>query len=87
LILQVRNGITVFNSGGQVVAVTQAGSSETPKDVMLTPEFADAFVYLVDGSRVMMRFTRNKQNAVSGFTLSTGDEFIRRLRLISNSSA
>jgi len=79
LLLQVRNGITVFSDKGLVLAVTQALSSETPKDVILTPEFADAFVYLVDGSRVMMRFTRNPQNAVSGFTLANGGS-VRRLR-------
>ncbi|MGI8835255.1 MAG: serine hydrolase domain-containing protein [Pyrinomonadaceae bacterium] len=44
------------------------------KDVLLTPAFADAFV----GDLGIVRFTRNQQNAVSGFTLSTGT--VRRLR-------
>ena len=43
------------------------------KDVLLTPAFADAFV-----GRGIMRFTRNQQNAVSGFTVTIGS--VRRLR-------
>lgn len=43
------------------------------KDVLLTPAFADAFV-----GRGIMRFTRNQQNAVSGFTVTLGS--VRRLR-------
>ena len=58
------------------MAVTQGGS-KAPKDILLTPEFADAFETFV-GVRMIVRFVRNQQNAVSGFTLSTGT--VRRLR-------
>ncbi len=78
LILQVRRGITGFSDKGQVLAITQAFWSETPKDILLTPEFADAFVYLVDSDRRGVRFTRNQQNAISGFTLTSNTA--RRLR-------
>lgn len=46
------------------------------KDVLLTPVLADAFV--IEDKSVTLRFTRNQQNAVSGFTLTTGT--VRRLR-------
>jgi CubicO group peptidase (beta-lactamase class C family) len=42
------------------------------KDVLLTPVFADAFF-----GRGIIRFTRNQQNAVSGFTVTIGS--VRRL--------
>jgi GMC oxidoreductase len=77
LLLLVRNGITVFSDRGLVLAITPPGT-ETLKDILLTPEFADAFVTIVDGHRVMVRFTRNQQNAISGFTLST--RLVRRVR-------
>jgi hypothetical protein len=77
LSLQIRNGITAFSGRGQVLAVTQAFWSETPKGFLLTPEFADAFVY-GDSDRRRVRFTRNQQNAISGFTLS--NTVARRLR-------
>jgi CubicO group peptidase (beta-lactamase class C family) len=48
LLLQVRNGITVFSDRGQVLAVTQANGSETPKDILLTPAFTDAFEFVVE---------------------------------------
>jgi CubicO group peptidase (beta-lactamase class C family) len=77
LIMQVRRGITVFSDKGQVLAVTQAYSSEAPKDIPLTPVFADAFEFGIEG-RIIVRFTRNQQNAVSGFTLT--NSVVRRLR-------
>jgi CubicO group peptidase (beta-lactamase class C family) len=72
LVLQVRNGITVFSDRALVLAWTDTGKSETP----LTPVFADAFFLF--GESVIVRFTRNQQNAVSGFTLSTRK--VRRVR-------
>ena len=79
LILQVRRGIAGFSDKGQVLAITQAFWSETPKDILLTPEFADAFVYFGGGGdRRIVRFTRNQQNAISGFTLTNST--VRRLR-------
>jgi CubicO group peptidase (beta-lactamase class C family) len=78
LLLLVRNGITVFSDKGLVLAFTQASGSEDPKDILLTPAFADAFITSVSDEPVMLRFTRNQQNAVSGFTLST--RTVRRLR-------
>ncbi len=78
LLLQVRNGITAFSDKGLVLAFSQASGSEVPKDILLTSEFADFFSTVVNDERVTVRFTRNQQNAVSGFTLSTGT--VRRLR-------
>jgi hypothetical protein len=79
LILQIRNGITVFSDRGLVLAFGQAIGSEAPKDIVLTPAFADAFVtFVATGELIMVRFMRNQQNAVSGFTLTTGT--VRRLR-------
>jgi CubicO group peptidase (beta-lactamase class C family) len=76
LLLQVRNGITVFSDQGQALVFTQGSGSEVPKDNLLTPAFADAFIILDES--FMLRFTRNQQNAISGFTLTT--ESVRRLR-------
>jgi CubicO group peptidase (beta-lactamase class C family) len=76
LLLQIRNGITVFSDRGLVLALTQASGNEPPKDILLTPAFADAF--FTSGESIIVRFTRNQQNAVSGFTLTTGG--VRRLR-------
>jgi len=78
LLLLIRNGITVFSDRGLMMAFTQPSRSEAPKDILLTPVFADFFSTLVSDERVTVRFTRNQQNAVSGFTLSTGT--VRRLR-------
>lgn len=78
LVVEVTNGITAFSDKGQVLAVTQAHRSETPKDIPLTPIFADAFTTLIDDDLVILRFKRNKKNAVTGFTLSTA--YVRRLR-------
>ena len=74
LVIEVRSGITVFSDSGQVLAVTQAFWSETPKVILLTPEFADAFTFggYQESDRRRVRFTRNQQNAISGFTLSNG---------------
>jgi CubicO group peptidase (beta-lactamase class C family) len=69
LVMGVRSGITVFGDRGQVLAVTQAFWSKTPKAILLTPLFADAFEFVGEEIRVV-RFTRNQQNAISGFTLS-----------------
>ena len=75
LLLQVRNGITVFSDRGLALAFRQWSGREGPKDNLLTPSFTDA---LVTTNGVLMRFMRNQQNAVSGFTLTTGT--VRRLR-------
>ena len=78
LSLRVRNGITVFSDRGLVLAFELASGSEAPKDILLTPAFADVFLTFVNEELVILRFMRNQQNAVSGFTLSTGT--VRRLR-------
>jgi len=78
LLLQIRNGTTVFSDRGLVLAFSQSSGSEAPKDILLTSEFANVFSTVVNDERVMVRFTRDQQNAVSGFTLSTGT--VRRLR-------
>lgn len=78
LLLQIRNGITVFSDRGLVLAFQQASGSEAPKDILLTPAFADSFSALVSDEQVTVRFTRNQQNAVSGLRLST--ETVRGLR-------
>lgn len=78
LLLQIRNGITVFSDRGLALAFAQSSASEAPKDILLTSVFADAFVTFVSDELVMLRFTRNQQNALSGFTLSTGT--VRKLR-------
>ena len=78
LLLQVRNGITVFSGRGLVLAFSQASGNEVLKDILLTPAFADTFTTSVSGGLIVVRFNRNQQNAISGFTLST--ETVRRLR-------
>jgi CubicO group peptidase (beta-lactamase class C family) len=78
LILQVRYRITVFSDSELVSAFAQELGSEAPKDILLTPVFADAFITFVSDEVMVVRFMRNQQNAVSGFTLST--ETVRRLR-------
>lgn len=75
LLLQVRNGITVFSDRGLALAFRQWSGTEAPKENLLTPVFTDA---LVTTNGVLMRFMRNQQNAISGFTLTTGT--VRRLR-------
>lgn len=78
LSLEIRNGITVFSDRGLVLAFAQASKNEAWKDILLTPASADVFVTYVDGESVILRFTRNQQNAISGFTLT--NETVRRLR-------
>ena len=78
LSLRVWNGITVFSDSGVGLAFEQASGSATPNDILLTPAFADVFITFVFDELVILRFTRNQQNAVSGFALST--ETVRRLR-------
>jgi len=78
LSLRVRNGITVFSDRGLVLAFAQASGSEAPKEIVLIPAFADVFITFVDDELVIVRFMRNQQNAISGFTLST--ERVRNLR-------
>ncbi len=78
LSLRVRNGITVFSDRVLVLAFAQASGSQAPKDILLTPAFADVFFTFVDDELIIVRFMRNQQNAVSGFTLST--ETVRKLR-------
>jgi CubicO group peptidase (beta-lactamase class C family) len=78
LLLQVRNGITVFSDRTIPLAFTQPIGNEPQRDILLTPMFADAFITIVDGDSVIVRFTRNRQKLISGFTLSTGT--VRRLR-------
>lgn len=46
-------------------------------DIKLTPVFADAFG---DDYLGVIRLTRNRQNKISGFTLSNGNRGVRRLR-------
>ena len=76
LLLQVRPGITVFSDRATVLPYSQAGRRDDPKDSLLTPVFADAFFAF--GGAAMVRFTRNQQSVVSGFTLSTVG--VRKLR-------
>ena len=78
LSLEIRNGITVFSDRGLVLAFEQASKSEARKDILLTPALADVFLTYVNRETVTLRFTRNQQNAVSGFTLTT--ETVRNLR-------
>jgi len=70
LVFLIRSGATVFNAKGQVWAITSARVREPPKELVLTPAFADAFTTYVDGDLVILRFIRNQQKAVLGFTLS-----------------
>jgi CubicO group peptidase (beta-lactamase class C family) len=71
LVHLIRSGTTVLNGKGQVLAITGSRVRETPKEIVLTPAFADTFTtYDPDGDLFMLRFIRNQQNAVSGFTLS-----------------
>ena len=76
LLLQVRNGTTVFSDRGLVLAFSQPSGNEAPKDILLTPVFADGFTFLGD---TFVRFTRNRQKTVSGFALTAGSS-VRRLR-------
>ena len=78
LLLRLGNGITVFSDRVLVLSFAQASGSEAPKDTLLTPAFADAFITLGSDGLIVVRFMRNQQNAVSGFTLTT--ETVRRLR-------
>jgi CubicO group peptidase (beta-lactamase class C family) len=75
LLLQIRNGITVFSDRAFVLAFSQTGN-DVQKDVLLTPLFADAFTFLGSTS---VRFTRNRHNAISGFALTAGSS-VRNLR-------
>src|SRR5437879_1763315 len=52
LLLQVRNGITAFSDKGLVLAFEQASGSEAPKDILLTPAFANAFITSVSDEPV-----------------------------------
>ena len=75
LILQVRNGITVFSDRALVL---EHAATDT-KDNLLTPAFADAFFTFGDGA--IVRFTRNERKGVSGFTITTlNTEPVRGLR-------
>jgi len=76
LVLQVRSGITVFSDRALVLEDAPENRSKDPKDNLLTPAFADAFFVF---ESALLRFTRNRQNAVSGFTL-TRRGGVRRLR-------
>jgi len=78
LLLQVRNGITIFSGRAVVMEYGGMDGAETPKDILLIPAFADAFVTSFADDRVKMTFTRNQQKAVSGFTLTNSE--VRRLR-------
>ena len=68
----------IYVNNSLVLAFAQPGGSEVPKDILLTSVFADAFITFVSDELVMLRFIRNQQNAVSGFTLSSGT--VRKLR-------
>jgi CubicO group peptidase (beta-lactamase class C family) len=78
LSLRVRNGITAFSDRSLVLALEQVSASAAPKDILLTPAFADLFLTFVTDDLITVRFTRNQQHALSGFTLSTGT--VRNLR-------
>lgn len=75
LILHVRSGIAALRSRASE-AERAAGASKDTEDNLLTPAFADAF--LTFGGSALLRFTRNQQNVVSGFTLT--NRLARRLR-------
>ncbi len=77
LILQVRNGLTVFSDRALVLEWAQQSGGESPQDILLTPAFTD--VFFAFGGSIKVRFVRNQQNAVSGFTLTAGSA-VRRLR-------
>ena len=78
LVLHVRNQITPFSDRELLLAFELPSGGAAPTDVVLTPAFTDSFIAFVDGEPVMLKFTRTRQNAVAGFTLSTGT--VRRLR-------
>ncbi len=78
LALHVRNQITPFSDRELLLAFELPSGSAAPTDVVLTPAFTDAFITSVSDEPVILRFTRTQQNAISGFTLSTGT--VRRLR-------
>ncbi len=67
---------TLSIKDGRLILQVRNGITGDPKDILLTPAFADAFFAF--GESAIVRFTRNPQNAVSGFTLTTGG--VRRLR-------
>jgi CubicO group peptidase (beta-lactamase class C family) len=48
------------------------------KDIVLTPAFADTFITSISDELVTLRFTRNQQNVVASFALTT--DTVRRLR-------
>jgi len=68
----------IYVNNSLVLAFAQPSVSKVPKDILLTSVFADAFITFVSDELVMLRFMRNQQNAVSGFTLSSGT--VRKLR-------
>ena len=71
LLLEARSGY-----GERIPVLKWANGREAPKDTLLTPAFADAF--FTSGERAILRFRRNQQNAIYGFTLTVGNS-VRRL--------
>jgi CubicO group peptidase (beta-lactamase class C family) len=68
--LSVKDGkLSIRGERGQVLAFSQSSGRETPEDFLLTPAFADTFLN-PGGDSFIIKFTRNQQNAVSGFTLN-----------------
>jgi CubicO group peptidase (beta-lactamase class C family) len=76
--LSVKDGkLSIRGERGQVLAFSQSSAREAPEDFLLTPAFADTFLD-PGNDPFIIKFTRNQQNVVSGFTLNT--TFLRGLR-------
>jgi CubicO group peptidase (beta-lactamase class C family) len=68
--LSVKDGkLSIRGERGQVLAFSQSSGRAAPEDFLLTPVFADVFLN-PGGDSFIIKFTRNQQNAVSGFTLN-----------------
>jgi CubicO group peptidase (beta-lactamase class C family) len=68
--LRVKDGkLSIRGERGQVLAFPPPSGSAAPEDFLLTPVFADVFLN-PGGDSFIIKFTRNQQNAVSGFTLN-----------------
>src|SRR5207244_10383509 len=68
--LSVKDGkLSIRGERGRVLAFSPPSGSAAPEDFLLTPVFADVFLN-PGGDSFIINFTRNQQNAVSGFTLS-----------------
>lgn len=77
--LIVRNAMTVLSrERGLTFFWTRPDKSEAANGNLITPVSADFFVFVVSDKSGTLTFTRNQQNAVSGFALSVGS--VRNLR-------